>query len=483
MEDDQQLVKNKPSYVTQCVTTLCCTMGAVLVGSNTSYSSPSTAMLGNTTAQDCSLPGGEALNDSQLSWYSSIVNVGAMLGVVLGGLCINWIGRRDSMVFCFVPNLLGWALIGFATNFAMLVAGRVVCGVAAGLATVAVPTYIGEFASPNIRGLLGSCFQLMVTIGVLYVYVFGAIQCWQWLTLTCLVPCAIFSFAMIFNKKSPTYLLANDNVDGARESLQHFRGKNFNVEPELMRLQESIIYAQANKASFKDLKKPHIKKPLIIAINLMMFQQISGINAILFNLTTIFESADVDMSSENSSILVAIVQVIGCVVAAGVMDKAGRRLMLIISSVVMAVSQATMGVYFYLLSQDKASNLGWMPITSLMIFIFSFSTGFGPIPWLMMGELFSADVRELASTIAALTCWFFAFLITLIFKPLQNAIHDYGVYWLFSGLCVISFFFSFFVVKETKGKTIQEITEMFGGTPETKKTDTVVRTDSDSLHM
>ncbi|XP_047740713.1 uncharacterized protein LOC108674318 [Hyalella azteca] len=485
MEDDENLVKNKQTYLTQYIATACCTFGALTVGSNTSYSSPSTAQLGALANEtNYSLIGGEPLSDSQLSWFSSIVNVGAILGVVLGGLGINWIGRRGTMIGCLVPNVLGWALIGLASNFAMLIAGRIFVGVSAGVATIAVPTYIGEIASPDIRGMLGSCFQLMVTVGVLFVYVFGALESWQWLALTCLLPAVVFSVLMVFNKESPSYLLAKDKHEDARMSMQHFRGKECNVDAELTRLQDAVAFARNNRASFRDLGRPHIRRPLLISVVLMVFQQFSGINAILFNLTTIFESAEADMSAENSSILVAVVQVVATAVAAALMDRAGRRPLLIGSSVVLAASQASMGIYFYLLSEDKASNLSWLPITSLMIFIFAFSIGFGPIPWVMMGEIFSADVKELAGSIVAITSWLFSFIITLIFAPLQEAIHDYGVYWLFSGMCVVSFFFSVLMVRETKGKTAEEIAEMFGGTPEKPENNTeVMQIPEQTLHM
>lgn len=472
-----QLVGSRaPSKLPQFLTAIVATMGSVAMGAILGYSSPANAMLGlndlNETS-NCSLPNDEPLSETQLSWFSSTVNIGALVGAPLGGFLISVIGRRGTMISSISPFLLGWILIGAGTNFAMLVAGRIFCGVCCGLVSLSVPTYLGEIASTDIRGILGSGFQLMVTIGILYTYAVGAGVCWQWLALACLAPAIIFSVGMIFSQESPAFLLAKNRVEDARKSLQYFRGKDYDVTPELEKLHTSILEGQAKKASFKDLLKPHVLKPFLISLTLMFFQQFSGINAILFNLTTIFDSANVALSADASSIIVAATQVVATGVAAVLMDRAGRKLLLCLSAAAMCLSLIAMGVFFYLKEQvttgkvDETTldSLGWLPLTSLIVFIAFFSIGYGPIPWLMMGELLNADVRELASSIAVITNWGLSFVVTLIFAPLQNALHDSGVYWMFAFFCGLSFVFSLLIVKETKGKTLDEIAEMFGGPP------------------
>ncbi|XP_018012769.1 facilitated trehalose transporter Tret1 isoform X2 [Hyalella azteca] len=471
----------KPSHMAQYITALAATMGALSMGAILGYSSPAGSQLKgpdlppnvtlNVSNIDCPLIHDEPLTDNQISWFGSTVNIGALIGAPLGGVCINLIGRRTTMVATIAPFLLGWFLIEFANNFAMLVAGRIFCGICCGLVSLSVPTYIGEIASPDIRGLLGTGFQLMVVIGILYVYSLGAGLCWQWIALLCLIPAVVFCVAMFFSKESPVFLLSKNKSQEAKEALQFFRGEHYNIEPELQQLTQSIEEAQRNKASFRDLKTPYILKPLLISLALMFFQQTSGINAILFNLNEIFKSAHVELGEDASSIIIAAVQVVATCLGAVLMDRAGRKLLLILSAGAMCISLVGMGAYFFVSEQDlenhttNADSLGWLPLLSMIIFITFFSIGFGPIPWLMMGELFSAEVRELASTLATLTNWLLSFIVTLVFQPLIDAINNSGVYWLFAIFCACSFVFSLLVVKETKGKTIEEITFMFGGPP------------------
>ncbi|MPC19519.1 Facilitated trehalose transporter Tret1 [Portunus trituberculatus] len=176
-------------------------------------------------------------------------------------------------------------------------------------------------------------------------------------------------------------------------------------------------------------------------------------------------SAGSNISDDVSSIVVGAVQVIATFLATVLMDKAGRKLLLIASSSIMALSLVALGEFFYMKMEDESwatKNLGWLPLASLMVFIFAFSIGFGPIPWLMLGELFSPDVKEIAASQSTMFNWSLSFLVTFIFSPLESALGDAGLYWLFSGLCVVSLLFCTTLVPETKGKTLEEITASFG---------------------
>lgn len=449
----------RPSYVTQYVAGISATFGAMAMGTVLGYSSPAGLQLTSNSTT------GIHLDENENTWFASTMNLGALVGGPITGLLMNNIGRKGTMLASIVPFLLGWGLIGFAQNFYMLVGGRVFTGMCCGIMSFVVPTYIGEFASPEIRGTLGAGFQLMVTIGLLYSLVVGSITTWQYLALaTAVIPC-IFVLLMFFSKESPSYLLSKRKEEEASKSLQYFRGEDYNIQTELDTLRETVHEAQRNKAGFSDLSKPHIMRPLLISLGLMFFQQFSGVNAVLFNLGLIFKSAGSSLSSETSSIIIGVVQVVATLIASILMDKAGRKMLLIISSSVMTISAGALGYYFYekkFNEEFATDHLSWLPLLALVLFISSFSLGYGPIPWLMMGELFSADVKELAGSIATAFNWTLSFVVTSIFTSLQNTIHDYGVYWLFSGICALNLLFCLTIVKETKGKSLEEISAMFG---------------------
>lgn len=158
-------------------------------------------------------------------------------------------------------------------------------------------------------------------------------------------------------------------------------------------------------------------------------------------------------------------QVVATFVSTIVVDKLGRRILLLASGTVMALSTTALGVYFYLKDQDQTSvdNLGWLPVVSLCIFIIMFSIGYGPVPWLMMGELFSTDIKGFAGSIAGTTNWLLAFIITKTFKNLNEGMGSGGTFWLFAGLTALGVFFVFFFVPETKGKSLNEIQQELAG--------------------
>jgi len=197
----------------------------------------------------------------------------------------------------------------------------------------------------------------------------------------------------------------------------------------------------------------------------MFFLQLSGINIVIFYTGFIFNAAHIDLKTELAIILVGVMQVIATFIASMIVDKTGRRVLLLISISIMAVCKILLGVYFYLNDNDASSveNIGWLPVVALCLYIIVFSLGFGPIPWLMVGELFAADIKGVGGSAAGSFSWIFAFVVTKTFSNIQNAIGIGPTFWLLSGFSILGTFFVFFVVPETKGKSLSEIQEMLAG--------------------
>nr|UFQ59758.1 glucose transporter 2 [Macrobrachium nipponense] len=467
-KSSEQLVEvwKKPVHGTQFFAAFAACLNAMAVGAAIGYSSPASAALVIPKNDSEVIDGQFYLTEAENNWFSGSLSIGALLGCMLAGLCINHIGRKGTMLVSVIPLMAGWLLIGLTQNLAMIIIGRILCGLTTGISSLAVPTYTTEYASKDIRGTLGSGFQLFVVIGILYAYVFGSfITSWRWLTLACAPIGIVFCVLAIFLKESPNYLLSKGQEDKARDSLQYFRGKTYDIEPEMKYLKESLEEAKRNKVSLRDLKAPYIIKPLVISLLLMAFQQLSGVNAVIYNVKVIFLDAGSNIQEDVCTIIVGVVQVIATAAGSLLTDRLGRKFLLSVSAATMAVSIVCLGVFFYEKSLDEAwavDSLGWLPLASLMIFISAFSIGYGPIPWLMMGEFFYPNVKEAAGSMATTLNWTCVFIITFTFAPLKNAIHDYGVYWLFGGLGAVNFLFCLLFVPETKGKTIQETTAYFG---------------------
>lgn len=209
---------------------------------------------------------------------------------------------------------------------------------------------------------------------------------------------------------------------------------------------------------------PSNRGALIVSLSLMMFQQFSGINAVIFYTVDIFKSAGSTLNPSICSIIVGVVQVLMTFASAALIEKAGRKILLLQSSIVMGTCLTTLGIYFHL--KDGGSDvtaIGWLPLGAVVLFIISFSLGFGPIPWLIMGELFAPDVKGIASALAVMFNWTLVFVVTQTFGPLNDTIGSAMTFWLFALFMLICTFFVFIKVPETKGKTNAQIQAILSG--------------------
>lgn len=465
-------VKNGKLYLATFVSVL----GPMSFGFVLGYSSPAIPEL--SSIDDPRI----RLDDVQASWFGSIVTLGAAAGGLLGGWMVEKIGRKLSLMFCSLPFVFGFTIIIAAQNVWMLYVGRVLTGVASGVTSLVVPLYISEMAHERVRGLLGSCVQLMVVLGIMGVYLAGLFVDWRWLAICSSIPPTLLILLMCFMPETPRFLLSQGKRREAEEALRFLRGPDAPVEWECARI-EDACNEQGSSFRMSDLKDPGVYKPLLIGIMLMIFQQMTGINAIMFYAENIFEQAHFK-ESDLASVIVGLIQVVFTAVAALIMDKAGRKVLLIISGVAMAISTTAFGVYFYLMSkhpsssslsvlmldvQSKAgeeahSDLAWLALASMAVFITGFALGWGPIPWLIMSEVFPVKVRGFASAVCVLTNWTMAFIVTKSFQDMMNLLTSAGTFWLFASVCTVNIIFTTIFIPETKGKTLEQIEATFRGT-------------------
>lgn len=228
---------------------------------------------------------------------------------------------------------------------------------------------------------------------------------------------------------------------------------------------QSDLDSSAGKASVGDLVRVRANRvALIICLCLMLFQQVSGINAIIFYTMAIFESAGSTMDPSTCTIIVGVVQVLMTFGSTLLIEKAGRRILLLQSSVVMGICLAIVGIFYHLkIGGSDVSAIGWLPLVSVVLYIVSFSLGFGPIPWMMMGELFAPDVKGIASSIAVMFNWTLVFIITKTFGLMNDGLGGDVTFWIFAACMVLATLFVAIVVPETKGKSTSEIQSILSG--------------------
>jgi len=462
ISDDTDSMANGAEHVGKMFPQVCAALvaciGAFVMGTGIGWSAPALHQLQDNSTS--TFP----VTKTDASWIGSLMPAGALFGSFMGGWLSDRFSRKFVMYTAAVHFTAGYALLIGAVNAVMLCLGRLVVGWGAGLVTTSCPTYIAEIASPKVRGILGSAFQLAVTIGVLWTSVIGAVVSWRWLSVSCLVFVVLWVLLMTFLPNSPTYLLTKQQYDAAREALKKLRGTD-RVEAELTECQNSVQESirGGSGGTFKDLGRSDVLRPLLVSVFLMFGQQFSGVNAVIFNAVEIFSSAGSNINEYVENILLNVTQVVITGVSTLIMDKAGRKVLLISSASTMCLTISGLGAFFYLKVHDPATaaHITFLPIICLCIFIAAFSLGYGGIPWLMMSELMAPEMKSISNSIASGANWIMAFIVTRFYADAANNLGRDSTFWAFGVFSLIQVVGVATFVPETKGRTLDEIQQAF----------------------
>lgn len=266
----------------QYVAALAATGGALAAGTTLGWTSPVELRL----QEDFDFP----ISEEQFSWIGSMMNLGAAFVCIPIGILVGIWGRKLSMLSLIIPFTIGWALLIWPNGVEMMYAGRFLVGIAGGAFCVAAPMYTAEIAETQIRGSLGTFFQLMVTVGILFSYAVGAGVNVMVLSIICGIIPLIFGGIFVFMPETPTYLVQKEKTESAIKSFEWLRGKNYDYKTELTDLQNETEHMKQNPVSIIEcLKRPVTIRALSIGLGLMFFQQMSGINAVIFYSSGIFD--------------------------------------------------------------------------------------------------------------------------------------------------------------------------------------------------
>lgn len=246
----------------------------------------------------------------------------------------------------------------------------------------------------------------------------------------------------------------------AEEALRRLRGEDYNAEPEMKRLKKQLD--EGEDSTWAALKRPNTLRAMAITCGLMVFFQMSGINALIYFANTIFQKADSSLSSDLETIITGVVQLLGTILTFLIVDRAGRRILLLASAVTCAFTTLIIGVFFEAKLRDPDSTMAysWLPLAAMCSFFLLFSMGFGPISWIIMGEVFDVDIKGLASSIAVSLNFAISFLVMKGAFQISATLGVGGMFWMFSGFSVAGIVFIIIVVPETKNKTFAEIQRM-----------------------
>ncbi|CAG2053945.1 unnamed protein product [Timema podura] len=409
----------------QVMASLSVSLGSMVVGFASAYTSPALVSMSETNSTI-------TINDQEKSWIGSLMPLGALIGA--------------------------WLLIALANGVPMIYAGRAIAGFCVGIASLCLPVYLGETVQPEVRGTLGLLPTTLGNVGILLGFVAGKYLDWKalaFLGATIPVP---FLICMFLIPETPRWFISKNNHKKARIALQWLRGKDADIEDELSAIERTHMESEKNAGTLLDLLTKNNLKPLAISIGLMFFQQLSGINAVIFYTVQIFQDAGSTIDKNLCTIIVGVVNFGSTFIATILIDRLGRKILLYISAAAMTVALAALGTFFYLKDNKyDVTEFGWLPLASFVIFVIGFSLGYGPVPWLMMGEILPAKIRGPAASLVTAFNWSCTFVVTKTFTDVIVYLGTYGTFWLFGSICFSSLLFVFIWVPETQGRSLEDI--------------------------
>jgi len=396
-----------------------------------------------------------ALDSLQEGWAVGIVLIGCMFGAGLAGPVSDRIGRRRFMLVSaalFLVSAVGCAVPRTIAEFMIF---RFVGGLGIGSAAVLSPLYIAEVAPARARGALVSVNQLAIVTGILLAYFVnwafaGAGPAnWRWMYGMGAVPSVLFFLLLLRVPESPRWLVKNGREGEALTVLT----RADSAAAAAAGIREIKDTLALEEGSLRELFRPAFRRPLLIAIVLAVFQQVTGINAILYYAPRIFEGAGfARMSAIGQSTIVGLVNMLFTVVAIVLADKVGRRPLLLVATGGMGLSLVLLGVAF---------KSPFLPASALLfiilLYIAFFASAMGPLVWVVMAEIFPTKVRGSAMGLATLVLWLADFAVTLTFPVISDRFHPSTAFWLYAAMCALDLVFMGFFLPETKGKTLEEI--------------------------
>lgn len=401
------------------------------------------------------------------TWIAAIMTLGAVIGPLVAGVCSEKFGKKKTLLILGLPIVLSHVLCALAVNVHFFLAARFLIGIGAGTVFGVVPGYVGDIVEDKNRGVLGSMLGVFNCSGILLMYVVGPFLSVRVFSLINLIAPIIFYILFgLLTPESPYDLVKQGKQAAAEESLMKLRGKSSSdVQKELAYINETIEGASAQTNSFWSMfKSKTLRKGLIISNGLMFFQQFSGICAVIGYMQNIFEMTGSTIPSVYSAMLIGFIQLLANFASAPLADKAGRKMLLIISHIFSIISLVALGTYSLLKSSGwNIEPISWLPIASLILYIISYNLGLANMPWVILAELFPSNVKAVSSTVTSFFCFSLAFLITMCFPFVTAILGMTGTFLIFAGVLVVGLIFCILVVPETKGKNNQEIQNILEG--------------------
>ncbi|ODN06528.1 Facilitated trehalose transporter Tret1-2 [Orchesella cincta] len=446
-----------------------------------------------------------SVTNENIAWIASTPPLASLVGTTLSGPIMEHMGRRRTITLLALPLIIGWLIIGTAVNFRMILLGRFATGISLGMAKASAPVYVSETARAQHRGKLGYFPPIMSALGVLMGCILGSIMQWQQLALLMVVFPAVLFVASFFLPESPHWLIKLNQEDKAFQSLKtlrQWRGTNnddLRIYKEITEIRESIEEV-ATPSFHQVLKDKEIRFPAMLIFCMMIFQQFSGVSAVIYYLKMILNHGDgtrtqAPASSHGTDIrpgILGLVHFLAFFISLPLVDRVGRKFLLKLSGILMTLSHIMLATYFYNyvptttavpVGQSHGSTFitiravrnetisgihsvpfaepiqSWIPLATLCAYIASFSIA-SPIPFIVMSEIFGANLRSYMASAAIFTAAVASFIVVQVFPHLMYGVSPTFTFALFAFLSLQNTLVAH-IMPETKGKTLAEIEHLF----------------------
>jgi len=424
-------------------------LGSFCIGMSLGWVSPMQPLL-----ESADNPVGERpLTREEVSWIGSINFIGGIAGSFFWGKVSDRVGRKVTSILIGFPFALGWIIVLFAPNVYAIYIGRVIMGVACSGVIINTPMFTTEISEDSIRGTLGSFLMFLLNLGCLFCYVLGAHASFQVVTSICFVVPVIYSFIFLWIPETPIYLNGKNKIKEAEDSLFWYRGgDSLKVAKEM----STYHTREKKRTSLRDLCRcKGTIKALLIGFGFVFGQQYCGILAILTYSVTIFKEAGSDIGPYQAAIIVGCLQLGGSLISSILVDKAGRRVLLTTSFSVMAVALFLLSSYYTF--KESLEGVGWLPVVSLSAHVVAYSIGGGPLPFVVMAEMFPPTVRGTALSLIQILNTSLSFATVKLFPTMVYYMGSSGTFLFYGSCCVLLTVFIIGCVPETKGKSLQDV--------------------------
>jgi MFS transporter, SP family, xylose:H+ symportor len=399
-----------------------------------------------------------SFNEYWEGFATASLALGCVIGCLIAGSLSDKYGRKPGLMLAALLFFISSIAMAFSATRDLFVAARFVAGIGVGMASMLSPLYIAEVAPANTRGRMVAINQLTIVIGILitnlvnYSLRNSGPDAWRWMVGLGAIPSGIFLLGVAWLPESPRWLLKEGKGNKAEAVLNKIGGKTY-VEESIAGINASLKGTNV-KFSYKAVFEKAVLPAVIVGIVLAMFQQLCGINVVFNFTTTIFESVGFTKDDQlKQTVFIGIVNLLFTLLAMWQVDKLGRKPLMMIGSLGLAALYVISGM----LLQNKSSFAAWPLLAAIGIYAMTLA----PVTWVLISEIFPNRVRGAATSVAVISLWLSYALLVFTFPILARKLGAYTPFYIYSGICVVGFLFVKSRVKETKGKTLEDLENVF----------------------